>query len=229
MNSKVIVITGAKGGLGSFVTQRFLDIGEQVIGISRSIKDADFVSGAFTAVAGELSSAESTAGIISKAAQKYGRIDVLVHLLGGFAGGKNLEATDVATFEQMLDLNLRSAYFTFHAALPYLQNGPSGRIIAVGSRAATEPATGLSAYAASKAALASLIRTIAVENRDRSLTANLVLPGAMDTPANRAADPNGDYSKLINPARVAELIVWLASDAAAQVTGAAIPVYGCNA
>jgi NAD(P)-dependent dehydrogenase (short-subunit alcohol dehydrogenase family) len=109
-----------------------------------------------------------------------------------------------------------------------LQQG-SGRILAVASRQAVEPGAMVGAYSASKAALVALIKTIALENKDRAISANTVLPGTMDTPANRAGDPNGDHSQWVQPSQVAGLLLFLASDGGAQITGAAIPVYGKQA
>lgn len=224
MQGKVVVITGAKGGLGSFVTRRFLDAGATVIGVSRSIKPEDFRAEGFVALPGELSTSASATALIDGAAQRHRRIDVLVHLLGGFAGGMPLVETDDATLEQMLDLNFRSAFYTFRAVIRHMQKAGMGTVIAVGSRAAVESPGGLSAYSASKAALISLVKTIAAENSRLGITANVVLPGTMDTPANRAAAT--DPSRLVDPARVADAIFYLASDAGAQITGAAIPIYG---
>ena len=104
----------------------------------------------------------------------------------------------------------------------------NGRIIAIGSRAALEPGAGVGAYSASKAAMVSLIRTVALENKDAGITANVILPGTMDTPANRKFMPNADVSKWVQPAAIAALITWLASDAGKDVNGAAIPVYGAD-
>jgi NAD(P)-dependent dehydrogenase (short-subunit alcohol dehydrogenase family) len=104
-----------------------------------------------------------------------------------------------------------------------------GRIVAIGTKVAVEPAPMAGVYGASKAALVSLIRTIARENADQHVSANVVLPGTMDTPANRAADPNADYSKWVNPCQVAKLVVHLVSDQASQVSGAVIPIYGSEA
>ena len=129
-------------------------------------------------------------------------------------------------FETMLDLNYRSAFFISRAVLPQMRQQGSGRILAVASRQGVEPAAMTGAYSASKAALVSLIRTIALENKDRSISANSVLPATMDTPANRAGDPKADRTQWVQPAQVAALLVHLASDAGAQITGAAIPVYG---
>jgi NAD(P)-dependent dehydrogenase (short-subunit alcohol dehydrogenase family) len=104
----------------------------------------------------------------------------------------------------------------------------NGRIVAIGSRAALEPGAGVGVYSASKAAMVSLIRTVALENKDAGITANVILPGTMDTPANRKAMPNADVSKWVQPASVASLITWLAGDAGKDVNGAAIAVYGAE-
>jgi NAD(P)-dependent dehydrogenase (short-subunit alcohol dehydrogenase family) len=151
---------------------------------------------------------------------------VLVHLVGGFAGGKPVAETDDATLDRMLDLNLKSAFHIVRAVLPHMRQKRSGRILAIGSRAAIEPQAAIGVYSASKAALVSLIRTIAIENKDACISANVILPGTMDTPANRAGDPNADFSKWVEPAQVAALLLHLASDAGAQINGAVIPIYG---
>jgi NAD(P)-dependent dehydrogenase (short-subunit alcohol dehydrogenase family) len=103
-----------------------------------------------------------------------------------------------------------------------------GRIVAIGSRAGVEPAANIAAYAASKAALVSLLKTAALENRAAGIAANVILPGTIDTPANRASDPGGDRAKWVSPQKLAALAVFLASDDAAEITGAAIPVYGAG-
>jgi NAD(P)-dependent dehydrogenase (short-subunit alcohol dehydrogenase family) len=216
---KVVLITGAKGGLGSFVTEAFLAAGASVIGVSRSIQSGDFSHPEFTAMPAELSTTEAARKLVTDAAGRFGRIDALVHVMGGFAGGCRVEETGDAMFEKMLDLNYRSAFFLLRAVLPQMRAQGGGRIVAVASRQAAEPAAMVGAYSASKAALAALVRTVALENKDRCISANTVLPGTMDTPANHNPD-------LVQPAQVAALLVYLASDAATQLTGAAIPVYG---
>jgi NAD(P)-dependent dehydrogenase (short-subunit alcohol dehydrogenase family) len=226
LGGKVAVITGAKGGLGSFVTEAFLAAGARVAGVSRSIQVNDFSHPEFAAIPAELSSGDAAQTLVEQVVARFGRIDALVHVMGGFAGGKSVAETDDATFEKMLDLNYRAAFFVARAVLPQMRQQGSGRILAVASRQAVEPATMVGAYSASKAALVSLIRTIAMENKDRCISANTVLPGTMDTPANRAGDPQADGSQWVQPAQVAELLVHLASDAGAQITGAAIPIYG---
>jgi len=229
LSEKVVLITGAKGGLGTFVTNSFLEAGAHVIGVSRSISDSDFPRESFSAIPAELSNGDNALKLIERVTAKSGRIDGLVHLMGGFAGGRSVANTDDATFDRMLDLNLRSAFYVIRAVLPQMRGQGAGRIVAIGSKAAIEPAAMAGAYAASKAALVSLVRTVARENSDRGIAANVVLPGTMDTSANRAAEPAADFSKWVHPCQVARLLVYLMSGQASQVNGAVIPVYGGEA
>jgi NAD(P)-dependent dehydrogenase (short-subunit alcohol dehydrogenase family) len=226
LDGKTALITGAKGGLGTYVTKTFLAASANVVGVSRSIRQTDFPHPRFSAVAAELSSLDAAQAIARAVTGRFPRIDILVHLVGGFAGGTPVAGTDDATFERMLDLNLRSAFHILRAVLPVMRASGFGRIVAIGSRAAVEPQPSIAAYSASKSALVSLMRSVAMENKDTAITANVILPGTMDTPANRAADPTADFGKWIDPQQVANLALWLASDAATQITGAVIPVYG---
>jgi len=226
LDGQVALITGAKGGLGTYVTRTFLTAGASVAGVSRSIQQSDFPEPHFAAIPAELSSRDAARAVADAVVRRFRRIDILVHLVGGFAGGQPVADTDDATLKRMLDLNLWSAFHILRAVIPGMRAAGSGRIVAIGSRAAAEPQPSIAAYGASKAALVSLLKSVALENKDRGITANVILPATMDTPANRAADPHADFSKWVDPQQVANLALWLASDAAAQVTGAVIPVYG---
>lgn len=226
LEGKIALITGAKGGLGRLVTEAFLAAGAKVVGVSRSIQASDFPQSGFTALPAELSRGDAALQMASDVMARFGRIDILAHVMGGFAGGKSVAETDDATLDEMLDLNYRAAFFVARAVLPHMRGQRGGRILAVASRQAAEPGAMVGAYSASKAALVALIRTIALENKDCGVSANTVLPGTMDTPGNRASDPKADRSLWVQPAQVAALLVYLASDAGAEVTGAAIPIYG---
>jgi len=226
MNNKVVLITGAKGGLGSFVTQRFLATGATVVGTSRSISPADFPEANFVALPVDFTKAAAVRNAVESVVSRFGRLDVLVHVLGGFAGGQTVAETDDATWEQMCDLNLTSAFYVLRAAIPHLRKSGKGRIIAIGSLTAMEPHAGLGAYVTFKAALTMLVRTVALENKDTGVTANVILPGTMDTPTNRKSMPGADFSKWVRPGDVADLALWLADDRAAHITGTAIPVDG---
>jgi len=228
MKDKVVLITGAKGGLGSFVTQRFLTAGATVVGTSRSISNEDFPGPNFVPLSVDFTKSATVREAVETLVSRFGKLDVLVHVLGGFAGGKTVAETDDATWEQMRDLNLTSAFYVLRAAIPQLRKSGNGRIIAIGSLTAVEPHAGLGAYVTFKSALATLVRTVALENKDAGLTANLILPGTMDTPANRKAMPAADPSKWVQPGAVADLALLLAEDRAAQVTGAVVPIDGTN-
>jgi NAD(P)-dependent dehydrogenase (short-subunit alcohol dehydrogenase family) len=226
MNGKVVLVTGAKGGLGAYVTQSFLASGATVAGVSRSIQNGDFPHTNFAAIPAELSSAERAGEVVDCVVSRFGRLDAVLHLLGGFAGGQPVSETGDETLDRMFDLNLRPAFRIIRSALPALRAAGGGSIVAIGTRAAIEPAPMAAAYAASKAALVALIRAVAAESKDDGIRANVLLPGTMDTPANRKADPTADFSKWVDPASVASLALHLVSDSGSAITGAAIPVYG---
>jgi len=228
MEGKVVLITGAKGGLGASVTQRFLDAGATVIGTSRSISRDDFPHINFSALPVDFTKSAAVAGAVESIVGRFGRLDVLVHVLGGFAGGQTVADTDDATWEQMRDLNLTSAFYVLRAVIPHLRKSGSGRIVAIGSLTAVEPHARLGAYVTFKAALTTLVRTVALENKDSGLTANVVLPGTMDTPANRKSMPSADFSKWVQPENVADLVLWLADERAGHITGTSISIDSAN-
>ena len=192
----------------------------------RRSKTPSSLTPTFSAYPAELGSAGAARAVAAAVIAKWEKIDALVHLVGGFAGGQSVAETDDATLEQMLEVNLRAAFHVFRAVLPEMRARNTGRILAIGSRTATDPQPMVGAYSASKAALVSLVRTIALENKDRGISANVILPGTMDTPANRAAMPGADPAKWVQPAQVASLLVHLASDQASQISGAVIPILG---
>jgi NAD(P)-dependent dehydrogenase (short-subunit alcohol dehydrogenase family) len=226
INQKIALVTGASGGLGTHVTKTLLDAGFAVVGLAPKIQQSDFDHPNFTALPASLDSLDAAKKVADTIVGRYGTIDVLAHLVGGFAGGSSVADTDDATFQRMFEMNVNSAFHIFRAVIAHMRKAGSGRIVAIGSRAAEAPGASVGAYSASKAALVSLVRTMAIENKDAGITANVILPGTMDTPANRKAMPGADTSQWVQPASVASLIVWLAGDAAKDVTGAAIPVYG---
>jgi NAD(P)-dependent dehydrogenase (short-subunit alcohol dehydrogenase family) len=226
MTARTALVTGATGGLGTHVTKALLDAGFTVVGLAPKVHPHDFDHPHFTALPTTLGSLTAAKQAVDTILAHFGKIDVLAHLVGGFAGGQSVADTDDATFQRMLDMNLNSAFHILRAVLPPMRQAGSGRIIAIGSRAAVNPGPSVGAYSASKAALVSLIRTVAIENQDLGITANVILPGTIDTPANRKDMPGADTSQWVQPASIASLIVWLAGDGGKDVTGAAIPVYG---
>src|SRR5580658_8470858 len=168
-DDRVILITGAKGGLGTAVTQAFLAAGAMVAGSSKSILDSDFASPRFAAIRADLTVAESARQLVDATMSRFGKIDALVHVMGGFAGGQPIPETDDETWDLLMNLNLRAAFNVLRVVIPPMRRAGRGRIVAISSRQAVEPAANLSAYNASKAALVALIRTAALENSDTGI------------------------------------------------------------
>lgn len=216
-----VLITGASGGLGTAVCQEFLASGATVIGVDRGSK----ATAPFAMISADVSTAEGCESMV-KQALEHGPLDALVHLVGGFAGGSGVAETSDETWDKMMNINLRAAFCCIRAALKPMQAAGRGRIVAVGTRMAVEPAPNFAAYAVSKAALVALIKNVAAEGQKYGVTANAILPSTIDTPANRAAMPKVDPSRWVKPESIAKLLVFLVSDAAADTSGAVIPIYG---
>jgi len=226
---QVALVTGANGGLGTDVTSRLLAAGATVVGIARSIAAGETHDSRFYPVSADLTDPEEVRGLITRLAAQFQKIDVLVHVMGGFAGGASVAETDDATWQKMMGINLNAAFYVFRSVVPVMREAGHGRIIAIGSRQAVQPAAGVGAYSASKAALVSLVQTVAIENKDKNIRANVILPGTMDTPANRAAMPKANFEKWVKPVHVADLVVLLAGETGGDITGAAIPIFGPDA
>lgn len=216
-----VLITGAGGGLGGATCRVFGESGAKVIAVDRAWPEAK----PFATIAADLNTAAGCDRMIAEAL-KHGPIDALVHLVGGFSGGTPIVETSDQTWDLMMNVNLRVAFNVIRAALKPMLVAKRGRIAAIGSRAGVEPSPNLAAYAVSKAAMVALIKNVAAEVKDSGITANVVLPSTIDTPANRQAMPQADFSKWVAPESIAKLLVWLTSDQAGDVNGAVIPIYG---
>jgi NAD(P)-dependent dehydrogenase (short-subunit alcohol dehydrogenase family) len=225
-----VVVTGAFGNLGLAVARTFRDRGEAVALLGHSQPTAQ-VMAEFPAphcVLGgvDLTRVTSVNTAMETVRAKLGSIDVLVNIAGGFRW-QTLEQGDIEGWDAMFASNLKTAVVSTRAALPGLLASPAGRIINVGAGAAERAAgVGMGAYTASKAGVHKLTESLAQELKDRGITVNAVLPGIIDTPQNRADMPKADYSRWVPPAAIAAVIAFLASEQAAAVTGALLPVYG---
>ena len=224
-SDRVILVTGASGGLGPSVVQAFLDAGAAVAGVARKWGENP-IPGTFIPLEADLTKPSECARTVEELIAAAGRIDVVIHVMGGFAGGQPVQQTGDSTWARMMDMNLNAAFYMFRAVLPHLVARGRGRIVAIGSRAGIENGPNLSAYNVSKAGLNALVRTAAAEVRDQGVTVNAILPSTIDTAANRAAMPDADFSRWVKPEAIAATLLWLASDAAADVNGALLPVYG---
>ncbi|HUO97495.1 MAG TPA: SDR family NAD(P)-dependent oxidoreductase [Rhizomicrobium sp.] len=225
LGKKRILITGASGGLGQAVVQAFLREGAIVAGVARRWPKEERPQGILT-IEADVGTPDGAEAAVRALVEPHGGIDAAVHLVGGFAMDGPVEATKVETWDRMMEVNARSAFLVFRAALPRMLEAGHGRLLAVGSRAGAEGAPGAAAYAVSKSALHALVLNLAAELRLKAITVNAVLPGTIDTPANRAAMPKADFTKWVAPEAIADTLVWLASDQSAETSGALIPVYG---
>jgi NAD(P)-dependent dehydrogenase (short-subunit alcohol dehydrogenase family) len=227
---RCVVITGAFGSLGIAVARCFREQGATLALIGRRQPPAGLAA-EFPAphcVLGgvDLTHAVSAGTAMETVRATVGSIDVLVNVAGGFRW-QTLEQGDIEGWDEMFATNLKSAVVSSKAALAQLLRSPAGRIINVGSGAAARPAgAGMGAYAASKAGVHKLTESLAQELKDRGITVNAVLPGIIDTQRNRADMPKADFSRWVQPEAIAAVIAFLASESAAAVTGALIPVYG---
>lgn len=219
-----VLITGANGTLGTAVSQAFLAAGTTVIGVARSWDQSRNQPPPLLPISADVSTREGCDAMVRQALE-HGPLDALVHLVGGYEGGSVAETSD-QTWDGMLNVNLRTAFCAMRAALKPMLAAGRGRIVAVGSRAAVQPSPGMAAYAVSKAALVALVKNVAAETNKSGVTANVVLPSIIDTPKNRAAFPRADVSRWVAPESIAKVIVWLVSDAASDISGSVIPVYG---
>jgi NAD(P)-dependent dehydrogenase (short-subunit alcohol dehydrogenase family) len=166
------------------------------------------------------------ADLVERVIAHFGRVDILANIAGGFAMGPPVHETEDKDWDFMMDLNARSVFNTCRAAVPHMIARGSGRIVNVSARAAREGKAHMAPYCASKAAVITLTESLAAELKDHGINANCILPGTIDTPQNRAAMPDADVSRWVPTAALADVILFLASNASAYVTGAAVPVYG---
>ena len=228
-----VLVAGGTGGLGRAVSLMFLQQGAQVA--VTYVKQDEFdelnqaagkhamrLSGHLVDVTNEVAVAQLMATILAQP----GGLDVLVNAVGGYAGGAPVWETQSDVLEHMLALNLRSGFMLARAVLPAMLNRKRGAIVNVAAKAAIEHAAGAGAYAASKAGAMALLDSLAADVRGKGVRINTILPSIIDTPANRRAMPNADFAKWPKPEEIARVVLFLCSEDAKVIHGAAIPVYG---
>jgi NAD(P)-dependent dehydrogenase (short-subunit alcohol dehydrogenase family) len=233
MAKDAIIVTGAGGALGGALVRALASGDARVVAIGRGIEqkqlDAELGAGRALAAAFDLVSREGWAELVTRLAREGLEPSGAVLAAGGWKGGKKLhDEPDDATWTAMFGANLETARVSLRALLPGMVERKRGSIVVIGSRAAERPweSARAAAYAASKAAVVALASAVAAEVREASVRVNVVLPSTIDTPQNRAAMPNADAARWVTPASIADVVKFLLSDAARDVSGAAIPVYG---
>lgn len=226
---KVAVVAGGTGGLGRSVTLAFLDEGAKVVVPYR--REKEFAELKRTAAGRESQLIGRAVDVLDESAvaklvEEIDRIDVLVNTVGAYIGGVELWKLAPADFDRMLNLNLRSGYLLARAVVPGMLKRGHGAVVNVSAKAALDHGAGASAYAASKAAALAMMDSLAADMRGTGVRVNSVLPSIIDTKVNREAMPDAKFDQWPKPEDIANVILFLASDAARVVHGAAVTVYG---
>ena len=230
---RVVIVTGAAGNLGRAVARAFQAAGARLVLVDRA---ADRLPRLFPELADsphhflatsvDLTDAEAVEAMVAEVMQRFGRIDVLINTAGGWRGGQAVHETELDTWSFLFDLNVRTAVIASRAVVPHMLAQGRGRIVNVAARAGVAGTARNGAYSAAKSGVIRLTESMAAELKKQGLNVNCVLPSTIDTEQNRAAMPKADPSRWVEPEAIADVILFLASDAARAVQGAAIPVYG---
>ena len=238
MAGKLVLVAGGTGGLGRAVSLAFVEAGVHVIVTFQRPGDLDELKKAASVRLVEAQGASldgfavdvtdegAVAKLVDGIVERHGRLDSLVNAVGAYAGGIKFWEMETKVFEQQLALNLRSGFVLARAAARVMVKQGSGAIVNVASKAAFDHAAGAAAYAASKAAAVAMIDSLAADLKGTGVRANSILPSIIDTPANRKAMPKADFAKWPKPEEIARIILFLCSDEAKLIQGAAVPVYG---
>jgi NAD(P)-dependent dehydrogenase (short-subunit alcohol dehydrogenase family) len=230
---KTLVITGGTGGLGTALVRR-LAFEDYRLAVTYLLPDEatafeeefDIDEDRLLLLRVDATNAEAVNSLMKNIAEKWGSIHGLCSLVGGWAGGRDVAETDDVRFERMVDLNLRSAFFAIRAAVPYLVETGWGRIVTVGSRAALDYPTGQAAFNVAKAGVVALTKSVAQELEGTGVTANVLMPSVIDTPATRLSLPYADYVNWPTPDEIAAVAHFLLNEESGVINGAEIPVYG---
>ncbi|HOU12216.1 MAG TPA: SDR family NAD(P)-dependent oxidoreductase [Anaerolineae bacterium] len=231
---RVTMITGATGNLGQAVAQAFAAANATVVLIARSEASIRQALPALAAspnaliAPADLTNPESVQSAVAAALHAFGRIDVLANTVGGYKAGEPVHTTPIETWDFMFDLNVRTAFLVSQAVIPAMLAQGHGAIIHTASRAGLSGGKNAAAYSAAKSAVIRLTESLAAELKHNGINVNCVLPGVIDTPENRAAMPTARHEHWVSADAIAQVILFLASDAARAIHGAAVPVYGLS-
>jgi NAD(P)-dependent dehydrogenase (short-subunit alcohol dehydrogenase family) len=232
-SSRVVIITGAVGNLGAATARAFQLAGQRTVLVDRSQEKlrsafSNIADSADHLLAGDvdLSEPKSLANLMGDTLSRFGRIDALVHTVGAWRGGKPVHEDDLANWDFLFNVNLRTTLLCCRAVIPQMLKQGRGRIINIASRDGLKGSAGYAAYSASKSAVLRLTEALADEVKASNINVNCVLPSTIDTPQNRAAQLDADFSKWVEPSAIADVILFLASDASRAINGASIPVFG---
>ncbi len=233
MNERVVLVSGGAGNVGRAATRAFLETGARVAVPFYKTEPPAVVQelrsefgDRLLLFALDLTTERGAQGAVRQATDWGGRLDAVVHMIGGYRGGMSLVETPIEMWEHMIELNLTSAWLVARFAIPRMLASGGGSFVFVSSRAALQRRAGRGAYAIAKAGLLTLVATIAEEHLHDGIRANVILPGTVDTPDNRRQMPDAAHERWTRPEEIARVILFLASPDSAPINGAAIPVYG---
>lgn len=231
--NQVVVITGASGNLGVATARAFLAANANLVLVDRSAEKltalyADIADSPqhFLAAGVDMTSEAAVTAMAQAAVTRLGRINVLVNTVGGYKAGTPLHEAPLSDWDFLLNLNVRTTLLACRAVLPTMLAQGRGKIINIASRAALAGEANAAAYSVSKTAVVRLTESLAAEVKDKDINVNCLMPGMIDTPPNRSAMPEADFSQWVTPEALADVILFLASDAARAMHGAALPVFG---
>lgn len=234
-SDQVVLITGGGGNLGGAVARAFYAAGARLALAERSPNHLPALfpelddAGRHLLLGGvDLSQAEDVARLVGTTLERMGQIDVLVNTVGGYRAGQPPHETELETWEFMLELNARTTFLVCRAVIPAMLERGRGKIINTAARSALVGGANEVAYSVSKSAVARLTESLAAAYKARGINVNAILPGTIDTPQNRAAMPKADFGRWVRPEHIAQVVLFLASDAASAINGALIPVYGLS-
>jgi NAD(P)-dependent dehydrogenase (short-subunit alcohol dehydrogenase family) len=221
--ARSVIVTGGFGVLGKAVAEAFACLGDKVARIDIGRSAAPQAASLLDLGNVDLTDSSATQSAVDEVTRLHGSVDVLVNVAGGFAW-ETLQDGSLETWERMHALNLRTLATITHKVLPLLRASAAGRVVNIGAYAALQAGAGMGAYAASKAGVHRLTEALAEELSDTAVTVNALLPTIINTPANRIAMPDADHASWVEPAAIASVVVFLASQEARAISGALIPV-----
>jgi NAD(P)-dependent dehydrogenase (short-subunit alcohol dehydrogenase family) len=227
MSDRTILVTGGTGALGSAVVAAFLDAGWRVAVTwieARELERVGEREGLVLVEADLFDEAAVDRAVAEAAGDPAAPLQAVANLVGGYAGGARVHETSPEDFERQLSVNLRPTFLVTRAAVPHLIAAGGGSVVCVSTRAAVQPFPGAAGYIVSKAAVLAFVKAIAIEYRDDGVRCNAILPSVIDTPANRASQPDADHSRWVAPAEIATVVRFLCSEESAPGSGAEVPV-----
>jgi NAD(P)-dependent dehydrogenase (short-subunit alcohol dehydrogenase family) len=229
-SNKVVLVTGGTGALGRAITLAFVECNATVISSYVNEREIEQIKtetkSAVQLIKADVTKAEEVDKLVSSVVDKYGHIHILVNVVGGYLGGKSIYQVEEKEWDLMMTVNLKSAFLISKYVVPQMISSKYGKIIHVSSRTGLRSEGYDSAYAASKSGLIRIVESLSEETKGSNINVNCIMPSIIDTEANRKAMPTADFNKWLKPGDLANVVLFLSSEEAKVITGAAIPTYG---